>query len=409
MSVLVQKLIGAKNRFLVLVGILCLAACSAPSPNFGEMSEKYASTLVQYQMNMQLANIVRASTQRPMSFLDIPNITGVGTITTTVGASGSFYTNARSATSSLFTPSASIAAANQFNFSQSSLDNSVFWKSFLEEIPPSYMKYFIHNHIPRELMLSLVVDSIVITDPDGTRHFYFNNPLLPGYPEFQRRLYKLIDANLSVKEVPEEVEEGGPYSKEHMVKTYGANFKQVLSNQNKGIRPVLIGNQTLYSVIGFTKVFKLCIDNDHYDNFAKEEFGPKLYCQAPPGQGSTTKKDLKINIRSTRNIYDFLGQVVAAQLSEKPYMVTLPPTAYTTNLKVGQSNQYALLVVEKDHRFQANEPKPFAAIESEDNSYYSIPSQNNGYSPTVINLLSQFLTLSKSPGAIPASPAVLIH
>lgn len=99
MSVFVQKLIGAKNRFLVLVGILCLAACSAPSPNFGEMSEKYASTLVQYQMNMQLANIVRASTQRPMSFLDIPNITGVGTITTTVGASGSFYTNARSATS----------------------------------------------------------------------------------------------------------------------------------------------------------------------------------------------------------------------------------------------------------------------------------------------------------------------
>jgi len=409
MSVLVQKLIGAKNRFLVLVGILCLAACSAPSPNFGEMSEKYASTLVQYQMNMQLANIVRASTQRPMSFLDIPNITGVGTITTTVGASGSFYTNARSATSSLFTPSASIAAANQFNFSQSSLDNSVFWKSFLEEIPPSYMKYFIHNHIPRELMLSLVVDSIVITDPDGTRHFYFNNPLLPGYPEFQRRLYKLIDANLSVKEVPEEIEEGGPYSKEHMVKTYGANFKQILSNQNKGVRPILIGNQTMYSIVGFSKVFKLCIDNDHYENFVKEEFGPKLYCQAPPGQASLSKKDLKVNIRSTRNIYDFLGQVVAAQLSEHPYMVTLPPTAYTNNLKAGQSNQYALLVVDKNRVYSPNEPKPFASIESEDDAFYSIPSQNNGYSPIVINLLSQFLTLSKSPGAIPASPAVLIH
>lgn len=412
MSAMAQKYIQFKNRILLVAGILCLAACSSPSPNFGEMSEKYASTLVQYQMNMQLANIVRSSTQRPMSFLDIPNITGTGSITSTLGTSGSIYTyplRASNPTDSIFGASAGIAMANTFNFSQSSLDNSVFWKSFLQEIPPSYMKYFIHNHIPREVMLSLVVDSIVITDPDGTRHFYFNNPLLPGYSEFQRRLYKLIDANLSVKEVPEEIEEGGPYSKEHMIKTYGTNFKQVLSNQNKGIRPVLIGNQTLYSVIGFTKVFKLCIDNDHYDNFAKEEFGPKLYCQAPPGQGSTTKKDLKINIRSTRNIYDFLGQVVAAQLSEKPYMVTLPPTAYTTNLKVGQSNQYALLVVEKDHRFQANEPKPFAAIESEDNSYYSIPSQNNGYSPTVINLLSQFLTLSKSPGAIPASPAVLIH
>jgi len=48
MSAMAQKYIQFKNRILLVAGILCLAACSSPSPNFGEMSEKYASTLVQY-------------------------------------------------------------------------------------------------------------------------------------------------------------------------------------------------------------------------------------------------------------------------------------------------------------------------------------------------------------------------
>jgi hypothetical protein len=39
---------------------------------------------------------------------------------------------------------------------------------------------------------------------------------------------------------------------------------------------------------------------------------------------------------------------------------------------------------------------------------YSIPMENNGYSPLVINILSQLVNLNKGVGSIPASPAVLI-
>ena len=51
--------------------------------------------------------------------------------------------------------------------------------------------------------------------------------------------------------------------------------------------------------------------------------------------------------------------------------------------------------------------KSIASVEY-DGDVYSIPAENNGYSALVIDVLSQFLNLNKSPGSIPASPSVLV-
>ncbi|OIN01173.1 hypothetical protein A9236_08420 [Polynucleobacter sp. QLW-P1DATA-2] len=136
-----------------------------------------------------------------------------------------------------------------------------------------------------------------------------------------------------------------------------------------------------------------------------------FFCQETLAQGinqpSLEKKSqpkLNIRIRSTNNIFEYLGQVVKAQLAEKPYIVTLPPTATTFNSNTGKSNEYALFVVNKNQ----STPRPFSSIEGLDGNLYSIPSENNGYSPLAIKLLSQFMSLQKIPGSIPASPSVLL-
>jgi hypothetical protein len=113
---------------------------------------------------------------------------------------------------------------------------------------------------------------------------------------------------------------------------------------------------------------------------------------------------LTVRIRSTNNIFEYLGQVVKAQQSEKPFIVTLPPSATTYNPPNGAQNQYALFVVNKN----VQTPRPFATIEGLDGNVYSIPSENNGYSPLAIKLLAQFMSLQKIPGSIPASPSVLL-
>ena len=79
-------------------------------------------------------------------------------------------------------------------------------------------------------------------------------------------------------------------------------------------------------------------------------------------------------------------------------------SATTFNSNTSKSNEYALFVVNKNQ----STPRPFSSIEGLDGNLYSIPSENNGYSPLAIKLLSQFMSLQKIPGSIPASPSVLL-
>ena len=96
---------------------------------------------------------------------------------------------------------------------------------------------------------------------------------------------------------------------------------------------------------------------------------------------------------------------MAAQNQPKLYMVTLPPSESTYARKVGQENQYALLVVRKND----SSSKSFASVKNLDGNTYSIPSEGNGYSPMVIKIISSLLSLNKIPGSIPTSPGILLR
>ncbi len=142
-----------------------------------------------------------------------------------------------------------------------------------------------------------------------------------------------------------------------------------------------------------------------------KKYGQTLFCEESAPEvllkTSAAKKrqpTLIVRIRSTNNVFEYLGQVVRAQLSDNPYLVTLPSTETTFNSNRGKLNQNALLIVNKDKPTQ----KAFATIEGLDGDIYSIPSVDNGYSPLAIKLLSQLMSLQKIPGSIPASPSVLL-
>jgi hypothetical protein len=153
--------------------------------------------------------------------------------------------------------------------------------------------------------------------------------------------------------------------------------------------------------------YKLCVDENKFANFVKEEFSQDIFCKSntPTPKSKSNKSELIVTVRSTHSVFEFLGQVVAAQNQAKPFMVTLPPSETTRPRKVGENNQYALLVVSK------NDPagKSFASIKNLDGDVYSIPSESNGYSPMVIRIISQLLSLNKIPGSIPSSPGILLR
>jgi len=192
---------------------------------------------------------------------------------------------------------------------------------------------------------------------------------------------------------------------------FGSNALEMMKSADIILQKVGSPSDLKFQPIQASKKYKLCINTNKYQNFVREEFGDAIFCQETLAQElnkpSTQKKQqpkVEIRIRSTNNIFEFLGQVVKAQLADPPYMLTLPPTATTFNSNKSASNEYALLVVDKDKPQQ----RPFSSIEGLDGSIYSIPSQNNGYSPLAIKLLTQFMSLQKIPGSIPASPSVLL-
>ncbi|MBU3579503.1 hypothetical protein ICN17_05730 [Polynucleobacter sp. 73C-SIWE] len=411
-------------RKYISLGIasLFLGGCTSPlTPDFGQMSAKYANSLEQYQINMIFQNILRASENRPVSFLDMPTINGSGSIGVTPSVSALFTGGAIPYNASYqviqgglsyATPSTSLTLNNTFNFTQSSLDNAVFWKNYLSELPKETVKYFSHNHIPKEVLLSLVVDEIEIFEANGKTTVLVNNPLRPEHPQFQQSLYRLINNGFTAELIDTSEKLGPPITMEKVTPRFGETAFTMFKDSNITLKSVGSPKNPLYQPIQVSSMYKLCINSDQFANYLPtKKYGQTFYCennnQEDLAKTSAAKKaqpTLIVRIRSTNNVFEYLGKVVRAQLAEKPYLITLPPTADTFNSNRGKLNQYALLVVDKDKP----KPKPFAVIEGLDGDTYSIPSENNGYSPLTIKLLAQLMSLQKVPGSIPASPSVLL-
>ena len=413
-----------KKFVLFASSIVLLNGCTTPvTPDFTEMSANYASILEQYQLNSILINIIRASNERPLSFLDIPSINGSGNVSTSASLSGSLngliggvpggVTGINS-----ISPSLSLSFGNSFNFSQSSLDNATFIRGFLSPIPVETARFFISDNLPKELVFSLVIASIEIKQPDGKVDKYINNPLLPEYPAFQAELYKLLSYGLTVDQVQrqepnfaQEQYRGGAYGRSNGERLQARPFESPSFPMGGyggygGYGGGMYG-ASLYGQAQSQYQYKVCVDQNKFSDYVKQEFSSDIFCKSPmtAATSKSKKAELILNVRSTNSVFEYLGHVVAAQNQPNPYVVNLPPSITTSPRKQGQTNQYALLVVNKNDSSGNN----FASVKNLDGNVYSIPSEGNGYSPMVIKIISQLLSLNKIPGSIPTSPGILLR
>ena len=398
-------------QYLYCASALVITGCTSPvTPDFMEMSTKYSNLLETYQINMMLTNIMRASFQEPLSFLDMPNINGSGSVTNSPSVNSIFATPSIVGSLGSVATNWALSFGNSFTFTQSSLDNATFWKGMEAEIPLESVQYFLHNHIAREVAFSLAVDEIQIQNPDGSFRSYINNPLRPEYPEFQAEMYKLLNLGLTITSSEKLVKIGGPLSELQLALFYSTNASISPEGERIEIKMVSEKPIKLYQRYKASKKYRLCIPGRKNQNEIKATYGDDIFCDSKELSSNTDdslrSQKLNVKIRSTRNIYYFLGQVASAQLrSSNPYLVTLPPTASTFNGKDGESNQYALLVINRN----ADQKRSFASYEALDGNVYTIPRANNGYSSIIIDMLTQFQTLAKVPGSVPPSPAVILR
>ncbi len=365
------------SMFAILAVAVGLSGCGTNmSPNFSRMSSSYAQSLAQYQTDSILANIVRASEERPLSFLDIPSINGSGNVSQAHSASlslgglevSNFYGAIASAS-----PSASVSFGTAFNFTQSSLDNATFWTGFLTKAQLKGIAYFRNAHVPKEVMFALIIESIDIENADGSVRSYFNSPLEPDYDQFIAIYYDLLNDGLDIVAA-------------HDTAAPPANEK---NSNGQPQQPTL----------------RLCLATK---NLSHRAFSANMYCDNAdtPSLTAAETKSFTVRFRSPKHIFSYLGDVLRAQNLPDPIKVTLKPIEGTRNRKRGESDQYTLLVVRKNPDAMT---ETYAVAEGAYGDGYAIPRENNGYSPVVIDVLSQMIVLNKIAGSIPQQPAVLVR
>jgi len=313
-----------------------------------------------------------------------------------------------------------------FNFTQSSLDNAQFMTAFLGDIRPEVVASLTNNQVgPKSILYSLVIDTIELRDKNNIIIFKkTNNPYLPDYEDFQRTMYTLIQAGLSTELVSQKQIISAPMTAEELNRNMIA---AVTAQTQPGsmVETLKIGGKTMYQLVRVMPTTRMCLDRQAEQNTLGGMFADSAYCntattgikpnmslpnatkEALVKAGIQKDSILVVKLRSTRNVFDYLGTLVNLQNQDSPRFINVvnsdefsldPSLRFDANAKASP-----LLIVEKGRSSGS-----ILTSVSYQGDNYNVPAFSQSYSRQVLTLVSQLLTLNKVPGSIPASPAVLI-
>ena len=419
-----------------------ISGCGSPnSTSFRSMSHAYREVVESYSNDNILINIARASKKMPVSFLDIPSIMGTGSVSADVGLSATVYSGnpgslggflqpwAGAVGLANYIPTASLSVSGGYTFTQSSLDNATFMRPFLLDIKPEIVAYLTSNHAaPKSILYSLLVSSIdVVNDKREVVSSFVNDPSSKDYLGFQRALYILVAAGLTAEPTFVKM----PMSPILDEKLARDSFGMLVGALAAGVTLDEVsqpGRPKQFRLIKLMPDWRLCLNKTDGEVLFGKSLSPENYCtqsyKSTTAQRTATELrallsdssdsglknlSIKVNLRSTRNIFDFLGDIVAMQNAENPHIVKVfnPELLNASDsAKVSDFPPVPLFVMQKNKSVG----KPLASLNYRGDTY-TVPDHDisESFTKDVIVLLSQLLTLNKISGSIPPSPSVLVR
>lgn len=407
---------------------ISLFGCSTGSVSFREMSSAYREVVENYSNDNVLINIIRASKNMPMSFLDIPSVIGSGQVQASAGLSASIYGTQPGTVPGFFSPgpgsyaggSASLSASNGFNFTQSSLDNSAFLTSFISPIKPETVQNLVTNDtFPKSVLYTMIIEKIQINGPDGkVLEEWINDPTKPNYKQFQLALNKLLLTGLSTEATVQKQVLSAPMdadtlnkNMQALVQSYSLPGVTVVPTKN------LAGNKPAYQLVRITSQARMCLIGNKANSKLETQFSKEAFCNAitdplqdPDKNLSDAKKNsLVIQLRSSQRIFNFLGGLVNYQNSPDGKIIRVKNSALFkdhpeyVDQEDNDINSFPFFTVNTNK----SDDNPVAKVSYMGNTY-TIPNNHKDSSAVVFSLLSGMLTLNKVNGSIPLSPAVLV-
>jgi hypothetical protein len=416
---------------LSLVTLLSGCAGLTGSTSFNAMSSAYREVLEQYGNDNILLNVVRSAKSMPVSFLDMPSVVGSGSVSNGSSLNLNLLATSPGSIPGFFSPTsgsstsagANLSVSNSFNFTQASLDNSSFMVSFLTNMRPDVIANLTNSQSSSKTVLyTLAVESVEWQDSLGTVTYKFvNDPYSPDFRQFQLALYTLIRGGLDVEQTVSSMPISGPMNASEVNSNLMA-ITAATAQPGVVLIPVKLSDGAPGSqIVKMASSTRLCLKEELADEFLPVKVNAASYCKttlekvAPGGVMKKARANddrptgsLIIKLRSVKNVFDFLGAVVNLQNQPVPNYVKVVGDAYLDPKGYKDEEVLArgtpLLLVAKGPT--KNSPLVSVKYQGDD---YSIPKDSVSYSNQVLVLVSQMLTLTKVPGAIPPSPAVMIR
>lgn len=423
------------KKYLLIASTSLLASCGI-TPSFSDMSQAYQTEVARYSNNNLLLNVVRASKQMPMSFLDMPSVLGSGSIGTSLGYSDTWYSTGIAgpalAAGGGYSNFANFGLNTNrgFNFTQSSLDNADFIKGFLSPLNMANVSYFTNGQQPKYLVFHLLIGSISFTNKDGKFVSLINDPYSSNYADFQYAMNLLVSLGLTTEMVQKMNFIGPTFTEQSLISSHMMSTFMTSPNKGGTILKKTVQGKDIYQYgvpeIGFRFCFNPVIAKDE----VVERFGEDLLCHAMAGSGaeipkvdgtkpikdsahekvalnnsqkSSKKQAFSLQVRSPNDVFSYLGVITYKQIQSgnKEY-VTIPSDQGTLVGDTKQNVQTPILMVEQ------TVPRKKIAVVEYDDEIYAVPQVQNGFSSATMNILSQLVNICKVAGSIPPSPAVLV-
>ena len=377
-----------------------------------DMAVTYNDTMDQIERNTALMNVLRAGDDLPMAFTAVSYVSGNGSLSSGVSAGESLSVTPYVSRS--YNANLNLSVNRGFSFTLNSLDNEQFMRGFLEEVPLEKLNYLVlSRYVSRPLIWTLMINSMTFSRPSGSREVSSNDADPKSWDRFQSLVAQANDLGLTMERRPEQVPAGPRLSRDEAMYQLGT----VISSWNPNsfgsahaARPKIVvltdGDPAKnHQLVMESESLRFCFEPADLSKWPYDErflcrksgtYERYLKLQATPGQEQPARplRWEGVDTRSAREVYQFVGKVVQAQLRQP----SQPP------FKVAQGDQ-PLIVVKCDESPSGGQP--LATVSYRGRSCH-VPAQGNGFSAQVLQMLSLLSTLSKVPGAIANTPAVLI-
>lgn len=408
----------ARRRMLAtatsLVFALGLTSCATINTEFSSWVVSYNREVEKIQNQTMLMNVLRAGHDLPVVFTSIQVVRGNGNtgMAATVGGSGTAQTTKVSGTKSDTTiwaiaPSASLTVSSGFQFDVVVLDSAEFYQGLLTPIGIDALHALSKRGIPAELILYLMVDRITLT-VNGVAETYVNDPADPNYARFRSALGNLLKMGLTT-----ELQSGGaPVGPVLTAAELKSNLPSMFTAAAAGLVPM--PEPGGFRFVKTTASARLCFMGGGPET---PDLPQGSLCTASPkkkpaashveavAQGGNTlalpQASMSVQTRSTRDVYGYLGRLLRAQTEGRPEVTLESPQAVAYQ---SASRGRALFKVLKDQP----QPDDLYAVEYR-GATYSLPRENQGYTATVLAVMQQFFSLSKSVNSAPPTGSVVVN